>query len=74
MHANCFTTQNQNDFGEFNQCQSQLQHLYTLQLKGHQMEFSAYKILYTVVENDWQGQRNFYFSQRFLLFNLPQVL
>ncbi|POY72168.1 hypothetical protein BMF94_4805 [Rhodotorula taiwanensis] len=34
------------DFGEFNQCQSRLRHLYRLGLNGHPMEFLGYRILY----------------------------
>lgn len=36
----------QGDLGEYNQCQSQLRHLYSHGLKGHPEEFLAYRILY----------------------------
>ena len=34
------------DLGEYNQCQTQLRALYTLNLDGHPLEFKAYRILY----------------------------
>ncbi|KAG0326858.1 hypothetical protein BGZ99_008864 [Dissophora globulifera] len=34
------------DLGEYNQCQTQLRQLYEYNLKGHVMEFTAYRILY----------------------------
>jgi len=36
------------DLGEYNQCQSQLKQLYKLGLKGHEIEFLAYRLLYYV--------------------------
>lgn len=36
------------DLGEYNQCQTQLQALYRMQLGGHPMEFKAYRILYFI--------------------------
>ena len=37
-----------NDLGEFNQCQSQLANLYREGIAGHEEEFTAYRILYFV--------------------------
>lgn len=39
------------DLDHFNQCQTQLQELYDLGLKGHEQEFISYKILYNVLTN-----------------------
>jgi len=36
------------DLGEYNQCQSQLKQLYKLGFNGHEMEFTAYRLLYYV--------------------------
>lgn len=36
------------DLNEYNQCQTQLKHLYSNKLKGSEMEFIAYRILYYV--------------------------
>jgi SAC3 family protein LENG8/THP3 len=36
------------DMGEYNQCQTQLRALYTLNLGGHPSEFLAYRILYFI--------------------------
>ncbi|KAK2808141.1 hypothetical protein FQN49_008749, partial [Arthroderma sp. PD_2] len=36
------------DLGEYNQCQTQLQGLYPMNLGGHPMEFKAYRILYFI--------------------------
>ncbi|KAB5540380.1 SAC3/GANP/Nin1/mts3/eIF-3 p25 family-domain-containing protein [Coniochaeta sp. 2T2.1] len=36
------------DLGEYNQCQTQLRALYQLGLKGHPVEFKAYRILYFI--------------------------
>ncbi|KAJ2454419.1 hypothetical protein EV183_001545 [Coemansia sp. RSA 2336] len=37
-----------NDLGEYNQCQTQLKHLYAMGIAGHAMEFLAYRLLYLV--------------------------
>jgi SAC3 family protein LENG8/THP3 len=37
-----------NDLNEYNQCQTQLKQLYHMGLKGCEMEFLAYRILYYV--------------------------
>jgi hypothetical protein len=44
---NAFTIEAQGDLGEFNQCQSQLKHLYKeVKGSGHEHEFKAYRVLY----------------------------
>uniref|UniRef100_A0A6B2L178 SAC3/GANP/THP3 conserved domain-containing protein n=1 Tax=Arcella intermedia TaxID=1963864 RepID=A0A6B2L178_9EUKA len=41
-----------NDIGEYNQCQSQLLSLYKMKIPGARMEFIAYRILYSLYENN----------------------
>jgi len=41
-----------NDIGEYNQCQSQLLTLYKMKLPGSKMEFIAYRILYSLYEDN----------------------
>jgi hypothetical protein len=45
----------QGDLGEYNQCQSQLRHLYELGLQGHPEEFLAYRILYLLHTRNRRG-------------------
>jgi len=42
-----------NDLGEFNQCQSQLKALYLENISGNKMEFLAYRLLYFVHQNNF---------------------
>ncbi|CEP18177.1 hypothetical protein [Parasitella parasitica] len=41
------------DLGEYNQCQTQLRGLYTKGIKGNEMEFTAYRILYFLHTQNW---------------------
>ncbi|KAI9308733.1 SAC3/GANP/Nin1/mts3/eIF-3 p25 family-domain-containing protein [Cunninghamella echinulata] len=41
------------DLGEYNQCQTQLKSLYELGIKGREMEFTAYRILYFLHTQNW---------------------
>lgn len=45
----------QGDLGEYNQCQSQLKHLYEHGLPGHPEEFMAYRILYLLHTRNRRG-------------------
>jgi hypothetical protein len=45
----------QKDIHEFNQCQSQLRHLYELGIQGNVLEFAAYRILYLLWEQNEIG-------------------
>lgn len=45
------------DLGEYNQCQSQLRGLYAYGLKGAQMEFLAYRILYLLHTRNRRGEQ-----------------
>lgn len=40
------------DIGEFNQCQTQLQSLYSEGIKGNSLEFTSYRLLYFVYQNN----------------------
>jgi len=46
----------QKDLGEFNQCQTQLSHLYEEGLKGHRTEFTAYRLLYLIAQQEFSGK------------------
>ncbi|KAL4889831.1 SAC3/GANP/Nin1/mts3/eIF-3 p25 family-domain-containing protein [Aspergillus ambiguus] len=46
------------DLGEYNQCQTQLRALYTLQLGGHPTEFKAYRILYFIHTRNWTAMND----------------
>lgn len=45
----------QGDLGEYNQCQSQLRHLYENGLNGHPDEFLGYRILYLLHTRNRRG-------------------
>ena len=45
----------QGDLGEYNQCQSMLRGLYLHGLKGHPLEFAAYRILYLLHTRNRSG-------------------
>jgi hypothetical protein len=45
----------QRDIHEFNQCQSQLRQLYALGIPGNVMEFTAYRLLYLLWEQNEIG-------------------
>ena len=46
----------QGDWGEFNQCQSQLRLLYVDGIRGHKAEFMSYRILYHMMTNESAGK------------------
>lgn len=47
------------DWGEYNQCQTQLKGLYGQGLAGAESEFLAYRLLYCIQCSDWQGLNRF---------------
>lgn len=53
----------QGDWGEYNQCQTQLKQLYSAGLKGHEQEFLAYRLLYLLQCGDKLGVLEFLESQ-----------